>query len=70
MRIYTRISVVIKEVIKKREKISIKTFTDLSCPDKLISSRTKLLPKGCEILEIGVGERFLKDYQKKYRKKL
>jgi len=65
-RIYTRISV----VIKTDDKYRLKTFTDLNCPDKLITNRSKLLPKNCEILEMAVGERFYKLFQKKYKKKL
>lgn len=47
-------------------KVWIKEFKDLGYPDKLISSRTNLLPKNCTILEIGVGKKFYQLYKKKY----
>ena len=51
---------------KSGSKVWVKEFTDLNCPDKLISSRTKLLPEGCEILSLGVGSKFYKLYKQKY----
>lgn len=62
---YIPIAVAYKSV---RGKNYVKKFTDLNCPDKLITNRSNLLPKGCEILEIAVGERFYKLFQKKYIK--
>lgn len=49
-------------------KIKVTEFTDQITPDKIISSRSNLLPKGCEILDIGVGSTFLEKYTKKYLK--
>lgn len=49
-------------------EIEIREFTDVRSPDKLISNRTNLLPKDCEILEIGVGSLFLEKYKTKYKK--
>lgn len=49
-----------------RRKTYVKEFTDLRCPDPLITSRSNRLPKGCEILHIGQGSKFFKQYQAKY----
>lgn len=56
---------------KKRygKKVYIETFTDQRTPDRLLSTRTKLLPKDCEILDIGVGKSFIETYKKKYNEK-
>ena len=61
---YTPIAVAYKK--KYGKKTVVKEFTDVRCPDKLISSRTNLLPKDCEILQIGVGSKFYKLYTEKY----
>ena len=45
----------------------LKVFTDLVTPDKIISTRSKKLPEGAEIIEIGVGSMFEAKYKKKYR---
>lgn len=47
-------------------RVWIKEFKDLGYPDQLISSRTKLLPKDCTILDIGVGKKFYEIYKKRY----
>lgn len=49
-----------------RRKTYVKEFTDLRCPDLLITSRTNKLPKGCEIVQIGQGSKFYQQYQAKY----
>ena len=49
-------------------EIEIREFTDLRSPDKLITNRSNLLPKDCEILEIGVGSLFLEKYKTRYKK--
>jgi len=53
---------------KKRygKKVYIETFTDQRTPDRLLSTRTKILPKDCEVLDIGVGKSFIETYKKKY----
>jgi len=51
-----------------RRKTFVKQFDDLLCPDKLITNRSNLLPKGSEILQIGVGSTFYTQYQQKYIK--
>lgn len=53
---------------KKRygKKVYIETFADQRTPDRLLSTRTKLLPKDCEILDIGIGKSFIETYKKKY----
>jgi hypothetical protein len=45
---------------KTGTKVWIKTFKDLKSPDRLITNRSNLLPKGSDILEIGVGSNFVK----------
>ena len=47
--------------------VRLKIFNDLPCPDKIISSRSKLLPEGSEILEMGVGKGFIEKYKKKFK---
>lgn len=59
------ISVVYKK--KGGRKFYLETFTELPSPDKLITKRTNLLPKDCEIFDIGVGEVFAERYKKKYK---
>ena len=49
------------------KKVKLKIFKDLPCPDKIISSRSKLLPEGSEILDLGVGEAFIETYKKKHK---
>jgi len=51
---------------KSGTKVWVKTFTDLLCPDKLITNRSTKLPEGSEIVEIGVGSAFESIYKKKY----
>ena len=52
----------------KRGAVKIETFTDLRCPDPLITKRSTKVPLDSEILDIGVGISFLEKYKKKYKK--
>ena len=61
---YIPISVAYKK--KTGTKVWVKTFTDLRCPDPLITNRSTKLPEGSEIIEIGVGSRFEDRYKQKY----
>jgi len=61
---YTPIAVAYKK--KSGTKIWVKEFTDQRTPDKLLSKRTKILPAGCEIVELGVGSGFFEKYKNKY----
>jgi len=61
---YTPITVVYKK--KYGKKVYIETFTDQRTPDRILSTRTKILPKDCEILDLGVGKSFIETYKKKY----
>lgn len=61
---YTPINVVVKG---PRGGLKLLTFTDLRNPDKLITSRSKLIPSGSEIVEMGVGSNFKETYKKKYK---
>jgi len=61
---YIPITVVYKK--KTGKKVWIKTFTDQRTPDRLILKYGTLLPRGCEILEIGVGKSYESKYKKKY----
>ena len=56
-------------VYKKKygSKHWLKVFTDLPCPDKLLSTRTKLLPQNSEIVELGAGKGFIEKYKAKYK---
>lgn len=61
---YTPITVAYKK--KYGKKVYIETFTDQRTPDRILSSRSKILPKDCEILDLGVGKSFIETYKKKY----
>ena len=61
----TPIAVVYKK--KSGSKYWLKVFTDLRCPDPLITTRSKKLPEGAEIIDIGVGSSFEQIYRKKYK---
>lgn len=61
---YIPITVAYKK--KTGQKVWLQTFTDIPCPDKLITNRSTKLPEGCEIVEIGVGSKFEQIYKKKY----
>lgn len=61
---YLPITVAYKK--KTGQKVWLQTFTDLPCPDRLITNRSTKLPEGCEIVEIGVGSKFEAIYKKKY----
>jgi hypothetical protein len=64
-RTYTPIAVAYKKG-KFGKKVYVQEWTDQRCPDKLLNTRTKLLPKDCEVLEVGVGSRFFNIYKQKY----
>jgi len=63
----TRPTIVVAYKSKWGKKIKLKVFNDLPCPDKILSTRSKLLPEGADILELGVGENFIKRYKKKFK---
>lgn len=62
---YTPIVVAFKQ--PRKRKVQIKIFTDLRCPDPIITNRSRKLPEGAEILEIGVGTDFERIYKKKFK---
>lgn len=51
----------------RKRKVQLKVFTDLRCPDSIITNRSKKLPEGADILEIGVGSQFEDKYKTKYK---
>ena len=63
---YTPIAVAYRK--KSGIRVWVKEFTDQRCIDRINSSRSKLLPKDCEIVEMGVGKKFFSNYIKKYTK--
>lgn len=63
----TRPTIVVAYKTKWGKKVKLKVFNDQPSPDKIISSRSKLLPEGSEILELGVGKGFEKRYKKKFK---
>lgn len=63
MRKYTPISIVVEG---PRGGLKLLTFTDLRCPDRLITNRSTLVPSGSQIKEIGVGTKYRELYKKKY----
>jgi hypothetical protein len=63
---YTPIAVAYRKG-KHGKKVYVQEWIDQRTPDKLLNSRTKLLPKDCEILEIGVGFKFYHKYKNKYK---
>ena len=64
MAVYTPIHVVVKG---PKGGIKLLTFTDLPCPDKLITNRSTRIDSKLEILEIGIGKKFKQTYKKKYK---
>ena len=62
---YTPIAVAFELPSGKR---LVEEFTDLRSVDKIISPRSRVLPEGSTILEIGVGSKFKDIYIKKYIK--
>lgn len=62
-----RPTIVVAYKRKWGKKVMLKVFNDLTCPDKIISSRSKLLPEGSEILDLGVGKGFVEKYKKKHK---
>ena len=61
----TPIAVVFKK--KYGKKPILKVFKDQRCPDRILSTRSPILPKDCEVLEVGVGTRFESIYKNKYK---
>ena len=61
---YTPIAVAYKK--KYGKKVYVQEWTDQRSPDKLLNSRSKILPKDSEILDIGVGSKFFYKYKTKY----
>lgn len=59
------IAVVYKK--KSGRKHWLKVFTDQPHPDKILSTRSRLLPPGAEIIELGMGESFVERYKIKYK---
>lgn len=62
-----RPTIVVAYKTKWGKKARLKIFNDLRCPDPIISSRSKKLPEGAEILDLGVGESFIATYKKKHK---
>lgn len=54
-------------VYQLKNKMYIKEFTDLRCPDPLITNRSTKLPEGAEIIQIGQGSSFYQTFKKKYK---
>jgi hypothetical protein len=50
------------------KKVYVQEWTDQTTPDKILNVRSKLLPKDCEILEVGVGSRYYSKFKLKYDK--
>jgi hypothetical protein len=63
----TRPTIVVIYKKKSGKNNWLKVFTDLPTPDKIISTRSRLLPPGAEILELGIGKSFVERYKKKYK---
>ena len=61
----TPIAVVYKK--KSGSRYWLKVFTDLRNPDPLITKKSNKLPEGADIIEIGVGQKFISTYKKKYK---
>lgn len=51
---------------KYRRKMYVKEFTNLRYPDPIISPKSKKLPQGSEIVQIGVGKVFFNQFKSKY----
>lgn len=64
MAVYTPIYVVAKG---PKGGLKLLSFTDLNCPDKLITNRSTRIDSKLEILEIGIGKKFKQIYKKKYK---
>ena len=62
-----QIPIAVVYTINKGIKKYIKVFTDLKTPDPIISPRSKKLPEGAIIHDIGVGSCFKEHYKKKHK---
>ena len=67
-RTYTPIAVAYTKG-KYGKKVYVKEWSDQRTPDRLLSVTSKLLPKDCEILEVGVGSRYYTKFKLKYDNK-
>ena len=61
--------VVVHKGPRKNSKIILEVYSDGTRVDDIINTRKlkPLIPKENEILDIGVGEAFVKRYKKKYK---
>ena len=55
---------IIAYIPPRGRKVRVEAFDDHV--DKLIAPRSQKIPQGSNILQIGVGESFLKKYKKKF----
>ena len=65
-RTYTPIAVAYKK--KYGKKVIVKEFIHERTPDRILNKRTNILPKDCEVLDVGIGKSFYGIYKKKYKK--
>ena len=65
-RTYTPIAVAYKK--KYGKKVIVKEFIYERTPDRILNARTNILPKDCEVLDVGIGKSFYEIYKKKYEK--
>ena len=61
------IPIAVVYTIGRGRKYYIKEFTDLKCPDPIVASRSRKLPNGANIEQIGIGTSFKEIYKKKYK---
>lgn len=52
---------------KNGKKVYLKVFTDLASVDPIITEKSRKLPPGVEILDLGVGKSFIERYKSKYK---
>ena len=65
-RTYTPIAVAYKK--KYGKKVIVEEFIHERTPDRILNKRTNILPKDCEVLDVGIGKSFYEIYKKKYSK--
>jgi len=65
-RTYTPIAVAYKK--KYGKKVFVEEFIHERTPDRILNARTNILPKDCEVLDVGIGKSFYEIYKKKYSK--
>ena len=61
------ITVVFKTSNRSNSKIKMKTFKGSWTIDRVLSEKLPGVPESAKILEIGVGESFIKKYISKYK---